>query len=360
MARTMITANRALFAKLEAFASLRGQAVSSPGARRYLEGDDESDAELASLVVVSNVEFGLHRSLVHMMLNDEHRIGLVGFDFAEVPLGFEEVAVSPGAFVAVITSTTTQPQVSAGSVKNAVDVASMDDADYEGHDYETMQTLFPPIRMLRSFGDTDAASIERTFLALCIDECAINGSWVSSYFAEELKVMCELDVPFMPYAALCRSVFDLDPRTMYMALYRCIEATYAFEQCRVLVEKLDLQISWTRLAQTLQDDLKWRPRERSSLDVILRYAAQQDLTDLCTACGQEPGGDAAQSAGGVIYELRNRIVHFGADRKSVGVDEYDWNQVCALLVRIVFHVFTTAFGHIATNALTVKDQGGTS
>jgi len=93
----------------------------------------------------------------------------------------------------------------------------------------------------------------------------------------------------------------------------------------------------------LDQKLSWRPREASSLEVVLRHASETDLRKVVGAFGKEGGDDAARSAASSIYGLRNKTVHFGASLDSVDISDYDWNAVCCALVGVVYDVFRRAF-----------------
>ena len=129
-----------------------------------------------------------------------------------------------------------------------------------------------------------------------------------------------------------------------MALYRCIEATYAYESCRKLVNKLALTTSWYDLAAALESEVGWHPKEAANLNVILRYAHESDLEDVCSLLDVEVGNSLPDSAGKAIYKLRNGIVHFRpGDQPLPDLDSDGWNRLCHLLVQIVFNVFSSAY-----------------
>ena len=164
-------------------------------------------------------------------------------------------------------------------------------------------------------------------------------AWTSGF----LVSLTDLNVPALPYAAIGESMFDADPRSLYMALYRCIEATYAFETSRRLVDDLKLSVPWVEMAEALANVAGWRPQEASSLNIVLRNALEQDLRDVCQCLNVSVGNDVAASAGKAIYSLRNRIVHYRPGTERVELESVAWNMLCHLLVRIVFHVFTKAY-----------------
>lgn len=151
-------------------------------------------------------------------------------------------------------------------------------------------------------------------------------------------------VPSLPYRELARAVLDLDPRNLYMALYRCVEATYAYEKATKLANALSLTLAWDEVAAALDSEMGWHPPEAQSLNVALERANERDLEDICACLGVEIGNDLRVSAGRAIYRLRNSIVHYRPTYDSLEIESVDWNRLCNSMVTIALHVFHDAYG----------------
>lgn len=342
----MIKANEALFRTLDFYCERRSDPVENSGSIRFVAGDNNARGSLQHLKAATKVEFGLHRALLQMEMRDTTYVALVGFDFDPHPIDAVEVQVNPGALVAILTELNVAPKATPVVIRNVVEAGDNSDPDYPGHDAPQIASLFPDVRLFQLREPMDADTAWRTFLVICTNECALGGSWIFDDLALELRALSDVGVSSLPYEALCRSMFDLDPRGLFMSLYRCIEATYAFESSRKLVKSLGLSISWQEVAIALEREMSWHPREANSLNLILTYAEQRDLQQLCACLNHDVGNDLVASASKAIYGLRNRIVHYRPGHDVVDVDSVDWNTLCILLVRIVFTVFLTAYGHI--------------
>lgn len=342
MSRNMRLVQTAFFDSLIAYCDARGEPIVSTGAR-YIEGTDETDDDLKRLIVKHCVQFGRRRALVHLVKDDEDYLATVGFEFPEDSVEVESLELSSGFFAVLVTELNIQPIAHPAKVRNVVEIAVMGDGGYEGHSLYALAELFPSMRIGRSRDVVDYESVSQYFLSQCIAESEASGSWIESDFARELRGIGRSGISLLPYDALSRATFDLDPRSMFMALYRCLEATYAFESCRQLLSVLDIEKSWRDLAMALDKELSWRPREADSLETILRYASEDDLLDICATLTSDPGENPARSAAKAIYKLRNRIVHFNASMESVPIESLEWNAVCAALARIVLSVFGKAF-----------------
>ncbi len=342
MARNVIEVNRRVFEILETYCANRSALIPTAGLDRFVAGGARDERYVKYAEVVAVLRFGTRRALVQMNYESRSFIGVVGFEFeVDLPqLATEDV--NAGMLVLVISELEIRPVLDPSSIRNIVEVGSMLDDAYSGHGFNEIASLFPELQAVDVPSDL-VDSIDCIFLLLSLDECRRGESWINDSLATELAALTELEMAHLPYAAISRSVFDLDPRTMFMALYRCIEATYAFDSCRKLVQGLGLTQTWFEIAKALEDSVGWHPREAESLNGILRLAIEDDLLDVCICLRQELGADVASSAGKAIYGLRNRVVHFRPGHETNSLDHIDWNELCALLARIVFQVFANAF-----------------
>lgn len=348
MTRDMRAANRAVFADLEQFCQRRSAPIPSEGLRRFVKFRDSAEGErdrqdLMHGQIKAALHFGGDRALTHVRVDTDDYVGLIGFDYEPVVPSLSLIDNTPGLEVLLLSELTPRPRATPSEIRNFVEVGSMDDTGYNGHQAEALEQLFPKLQLLRSDEPVDKEAASRLFLMVSAGECADSASWIEDALAEELVSLTALDVPAMPYAAICESIFDADPRTLFMALYRCIEATYAFETSRRLVADLELDVTWVQMATSLANVAGWRPQEASSLNVALGSALDRDLAELCECLNVQVGNDLASSAGKAIYSLRNRIVHYRPGTERVDIGTVPWNTLCRVLVRIVFHVFTSAY-----------------
>jgi hypothetical protein len=342
MARNMIDANAALFDYLEGHCARRGEPVPSAGAVRWVHGDLAAEDWLKHLEVKLKLRFGRRRSLTWLSHHGADFVCLVGFEFEPGLTQIQPHPTNAGVSVCVLSELQPLPVATPAEIRNIIEVGSQGEPGYVGHDYTAVETLFPPIRFFATYPvDEEAAS--RLFLMLSVDECRSGESWIDNPLAGDLATLADLNVSHFPYDAVCRSIFDWDPRSLYMALYRCLEATYAYESCRKLVASLGLATDWYSLAATLDAEVGWHPQEASSLNLVLQHALEDDLRAVCDCLSVAEGTDLRVSAGRAIYRLRNRIVHYAAQAGGLDLGDADWNELCRRMVGIVFHVFSQAF-----------------
>lgn len=363
MSRNMKDANTSLFAILVAYCEKRNDPISDISSPRWVQSNKTEKEWLKYLSVIAYLSFGRHRYLTWLRFGEDgpHYIGLVGFeydpDYPELP----SIDVNSGLTVSLISELGIQPNAPTSVVRNVVEVGAMGDPGYEGHDQSQVASLFPMVKALRSESPLDDTTVWPIFLRLSVDECRLGSSWIDDELAASLSTLAALNVPSLPYAELCRSVFDLDPRSLFMSLYRCIEATYAFDKSTKLGTALDLEIPWYEIAAVLDSKLGWHPQEASSLNVALKHANRRDLAKICRWL--EPGSksetndleeitflseleetdDLEALAGRAIYKLRNQIVHYRPSEHLLNVDAISWNPLCNTLVSVALDVFSHAY-----------------
>jgi len=342
----MIEANRAVFACLEHHCAAREEPISTPGHARWIATSSRDKAFLKYAVITSDMvlRFGRRQGLAHFRFGQADYIAVVGFEFEPIASGLALAEASPGMLTAVLAELTPMPIASPAEIRNIVEAFSKEDPGYVGHAAADIAQLFPSISVVRIADLVDDEGVARIYLGVCAEECKRGSSWVDASLADQLATLTDLAVPQLPYLAICRALFDPDPRSLFMALYRCIEATYAYEATALVVADLDLPVVWHELAAVLERRVGWHPQEASSLNLVLRNAVVAELEGVCRCLDQVIGEDVCSSAGKALYALRNSIVHYrpGLD-SDVLRRGIDWNELCSHLCGIVFEVFSRAY-----------------
>lgn len=343
----MIAANKALFGRLTSFAAQREYSVPDPSAPRWVHANPNADEVLKAAVLRNSMSFGRFRHLAWLEVDGQHFVATIGFDYEVDDRGFELLEDIQGFDVCLLAELPVSPSVSAAEVYNVVAASSRDsDPMYRGHDNVQIVSLFPPVRVFVSTEPITEELIWPIFLSISSEESRTGGSWIESELADRLSALAEANVDLLPYKEVCRSTLDLDPRSLFMSLYRCVEATYAHDKATKLKQDLSIEHEWHKIAEVLENAMSWRPLEASSLNVVLAFAREDDLREVCDCLDVTLQGDTnlPSAAGKAIYQLRNRIVHYRPALAPVDFEEIDWNRLCIALVSIAHEVFYTAYG----------------
>ncbi|MDZ8202701.1 hypothetical protein RZO50_14360 [Microbacterium sp. SSW1-59] len=342
----MIAANSAMFRRLTEFAGRREYPVPDPDAPRWVHANPDADEVLKAAVLRSSMSFGRFRHLAWLEVAEQHYVATIGFDYEVDDPGFEPLEDIQGYDVCLLTELPVSPSVSAAEVYNVVAANSRTlDPEYSGHDNAQIMSLFPPVRVFASVDPISDELIWPIFLSISSEESRNGGSWIEGDLADRLSALAEANVERLPYKELCRSTLDLDPRSLFMSLYRCVEATYAHDKTTKLKQDLSIEHEWHKIAEALENAMSWRPLEASSLNVVLALAQADDLREICDCLHIRLLGDTnlASAAGKGIYQLRNRIVHYRPALAPVESEEIDWNRLCMALVSVARDVFHSAY-----------------
>jgi hypothetical protein len=296
------------------------------------------------------LSFGANRAVARFDLDSECFICTLGFDQVIGQAGLLEIDVGAGLLTALLMDLKPRPRATAAEIKDVIEAQhKIAEPSYNGHDPQLILLLFPTIRAFTSI-DVDPEETWRIFFLLCVDESRQGETWIEDDFAQTLRSIAELKSPNVPYRTLCRSIFDADPAAMFLALYRCIEALYAYSSAQNIIRSLHLSIDWTEVAVVLEDELGWHPREESSLASLLSKAHKSDLEGIFRAMDKTVPGrrsDLAASTARVIYKLRNELVHFRPAHHRVDYSEVEWNRLCIATATLVWHLYTEVFPVIA-------------
>jgi len=348
VARNSNAVQREIFERLATWAAERDFS-SPPGSRRIFLSEDEYDI-FVQTAPLGSVRFGRAQAAALIGLGDARYVAAGGFavEFSKSLDGLDELEASAGFQVAMIADLSLEPSANASAVYDVVASAASGVDGYEGHDLELVARLLPPMRLFKMQDPCDAeGSFLAHVVAICVEDALSGNGWIDESLADSLRDLAARRIQHFPYEALARAALDLSPASLYLALYKCLEATYAFVKASALKDELDIEGGWIRVAKALGETLSWYPRHDQSLSNLLARpeVSQQDLHELAVALDVETGDDqVVNRVSNAVRELRNGLVHYGPTTKKFEVPGDDWNSVCTPLARIVGSVFSHAYG----------------
>ena len=348
MSRFVKGANQSIFLHLDNFCAARGVSLSNAATPRWIASENKHRYAMRMAAVRTSVALSTVRKLARIELGPKVFICTVGFDNPNPLIDAVELAVDAAFLTIVLAELAPRPRATASEIRNIVEAGDLNsDNTYQGHDPDLIGSLFAPIRVF----ETPALAEEETwksFFRVCVEECEFSESWIESGLASTLKLIGDLDPNKIPYRVLCRSIFDADPTSFFLALYRCLEALYAFSGARRLIDSLGMSMPWDNVAAALETELGWYPREENSLTQLLGMAAIQDLESINALLGDANDDASLDStrnrAARRIYRLRNSIVHYRPVHSNVVFDGIDWNKTCERMANIAIYIYSEVFG----------------
>jgi hypothetical protein len=347
MSRFIIGANQAIFASLDSFCAARGVRLANASKPRWITSKKTHVHFMSASIVRDVVNFSASRKLARLDLGEHVFFCMIGFDQPELLPKAIEVELDAAFLTVILADIQPRPRANISEIRNIVEASDREvDASYNGHDPDHIASLFPGIRIFSIPQEKDI-STWNVFFRICIEECDYGASWIGGDLAAALRTVCDLDPEQIPYRVLCRSVFDGDPSSFFLALYRCLEALYSYSSAQAIVTSLGLNREWGAVAAVLEDTLGWHPREEGSLVKLLSMSALSDLRHALYALGDETEGldgpALVTHAAKKIYWLRNSIVHYRPAQHSVPLDEFDWEKLCTAMTGIIMHVYVSVF-----------------
>lgn len=340
--RNMIDAHARVFQILDTFCMEHGDPVQNMGTPRWTAGSGQDDKErLLFTELKSTLSFSDSLKIARFDFAEVSYFCTVGLDLPEEIDFLKEEQYGGWMLTAILSELSPSPAKLSSEIRNVVEAEdSLSTENYKGHDPTLIAQLFPPIRCF-SVDDLAEEETHRVFFILCLSSVTGGARWMKSQLRETFRSITELSPTAIPYRTLCRSVFDTDPSAVFMGLYRCLEALYAYSHTTKLKNRLSIQQPWSEVAQVLEETLRWRPREEPSLGTLLRHAVPADLRDILLALGEtvSEDDDILTRATKSIYNLRNSLVHYRPFHQRFQSEGVDWNRLCEVIAILVLDVY---------------------
>jgi len=361
VSRNIIWANQSIFAALDRHCAARGSTLHNAGKTRWIASQKLHRHFMANARLSDSVHFGPGRKLARLELSTKSYICSVGFEPNQGLLCGAELDLDPALLTVLLSELQPRPSATIIEIREIVEWSDKEaDDGYQGHEHERIASLFPPVCVYTIEHGKDGTTWN-TFFNVCVDECELGSSWIEGRLAATLRSMCDLDQQRIPYRVLCRSIFDGDKSSFFLALYRCLEALYAYSSARSLAGALEISKPWGDIATILEAELGWHPREEGSLTRIIKFAAPADLKAILEGLGNSSPDNQellVSRAAKAIYGLRNSIVHYRPAQHRVDMESFDWLSICEAMVGVVLDVYEViAHPHSFKASLTRSRRG---
>lgn len=341
MAREMVGANAAIFRSLDDAVFSLGHHIPNSGSPRWISTNPEERGFLKDSKVRNIVKIGQSRSVLHLEYGGFSFFATVGLS-EKIRLGnLIEIDTTSSQLTVVIFESDVKPNC--GPLEIIQNIGGQDrnsDPNYVGHSPDLILPLFPLIRLFKLPGGVVDDFWQAHFM-ICLEEAMATGSWIDQDLFRSLKTMSELDSAKIPYAVLCRSIFDHDRTSLFLALYRCLEALYSYAATASLVSSLGIQKDWKVVSKQLEIDLRWYPKEDAALQGLFQRVGMKELIDISNSLKipQEPHDTLSGRAARAVYDVRNKSVHFRPFHQDTDFDLIDWSKLCTALSCVVLDVY---------------------
>lgn len=346
MSRNMIAANTAVFDLLDQYNARAGAPLSNAGSPRWIATTEEDRQVLKHFELTDRFRISPTKIIGRFDRGTDSIFLMFGFGEGFECPAFPGLDVGAGLLTVGLAELNPQPIASALEIANVVEVGDKSVIGYVGHDAASIAALFPRISGVAGQNLAEDES-GRIFFKLCLEEALLSGSWIGVDLGHDLNLLYSLNLLEVPFHILSRAIFDVDPASLFLALYRSVEFLYVYTSAQKLKAKLSLVQDWATIGAALEEDLGWYPREANSLQLLLDMADPADLAMAVEAIRGTPTDKDAPNlsidAGKLIYNLRNSIVHFRPMHRQLDRDTIDWRKLCGATVQIVVYIYSEIF-----------------
>lgn len=336
--------NTKVFSYLDEYCAANGEVLDNAGQARWVISEEGQDQDrLIKAELKSFLSLGASLKVARFDIEEESLFCTIGLELPEDVAGLYYEDVQGGMMTLLLSELNPTPKASAVEVRNLIEVGRATEG-YCGHDVYELSQLYPSIRVF-SGSDISEHETQRVFFLICLADTVRAGTWMDNRLRGNLELIANLSPIAIPYRILCRSLFDTDPSAVFLGLYRCLEALYAYSHTSLLIKKLDMELDWNHVAQALEETLAWRPREEPSLAILLQKAVSDDLRSILDALSVvlPENADLVSATTKQMYQLRNSLVHYRAFHQSFDPDGVDWNRLCEATALTVLHVYVSIF-----------------
>lgn len=346
MSRNMVDVNQAIFSGLDSHCASQELSLKNAGTPRWIESRAQDRRFIKSAKLIDRVSVGPSRAILRFDLDGSTYFACQGLSQQIEISGVFFLEPEAGQAATLIYEARPRPISDLSIIRQFVEFSDKEsDPSYPGHPAQGLLTVFPQLS-IGKFPELIPEETWRHFFLISLCEVA-GSSWISENLIHTLRAVCDLDPATIPYKTLCRSIFDTDPSALFLALYRCIEALYAYDSAKKVGKALKLDTDWSDIAVVLEDEIGWHPREEGSLEKLLILAEKHDLNGACTSLGAtdlpEEHGALARRAAKQIYKTRNALVHYRPSHHKIDISKTDWARVCSYMSGIVLSIYFSVF-----------------
>ncbi|WP_156437781.1 MULTISPECIES: hypothetical protein [unclassified Sphingomonas] len=342
----MKSAQQAIFSGLDSLCAAAGEPVVNAGAPRWIRGATTDSAFLAGAQISDVFRVTPRRMIARLDYGKRTFFSTLGLQCSAPPAGLEVGEATPGLVSVFLAEGKPRPIATPYQIKDAIELADLDqDKSYDGHDHKVIADLFGPIEVFEG-SPIEFSETWRAYYEICLGQVPSMDTWIEEATAKSLVTLTDLSGLGLPYQILCRSLFDADPGGLFLALYRCLEALYAFTASTKVATALRFTGPWQEVAIALEQEIGWRPREEDSLAGLFARSTETALNKIFDCLGEaRPDGDAvlAATAARRTYKLRNSLVHYRPIHHTIEHANIDWNELCVTLSQLIREVYFDVF-----------------
>ncbi|WP_299734110.1 hypothetical protein [uncultured Tateyamaria sp.] len=331
-----------LFAKLvDVVESSPDRALTNSKAPRWIKKLSDEDAALMSQADVIEACL-VTRHLRASLLQHEDAIFLCvsGLEADEdLPIAFEAIELTPGHFALAVSELKLEPRASAIEIFDTIDGSFSGEDGYEGHDLEDVTKLFPDLSIFQLNKDADSSgSIWRSLGVLLSVFYGQGPIELSEEALGSLRELYEAGSDHVPFRNIVQGHLAMSWSGLFLELYRAIEQLYSVPKLTNLTDHWVSPKPFYELAELLENQLGWRPKEEDALRELIE-GCDASLLDMLAIELCPNAENKAQAVAKAIYKQRNSLVHFRPAMPEQDYSTQQWNDRISLMIKLVSKLY---------------------
>lgn len=297
---------------------------------RFVKGDAAEARWLSHSKIVKSVSLSQELKFAILEFDGEMYFVTVGLeDPDKSPIGLVEEKVNSGLFVAIISvlEIPVRNGISTLYLEQNILSQSASDPLYQGHEKEDLAKIFPNIYAMKiTLGFSgDSSNIFQLVSFLVTSNPKFIFLPFSIKTLDKIQELVACNSVILSYESIMQALFSSHFKFAFLDLYRCVELLYQLIYLDETHSKLSLTIDKTDFLIAIENDLGWRPKERTSLIKIFNDTPGSFKIDINKAIADAAPG--VKNHGDWLYDLRCNIVHLKSIQKRFELKENDWEKI---------------------------------
>jgi hypothetical protein len=297
---------------------------------RYISGDNLEKRWLSHSKFLSRTAQSQQIKFAIVEFNSDLYFVLVGLDDPDfLPTGLIEEKVNAGIFTAIIAEfeLPIREGITNLHLEQNILSQSVGQTLYTGHDVEDLKKIFPNIYLMKitSSFSGDSSNIHQ----LISHTITINSKYIFLPFTQKtldkIRELITYNSTILSYESITQALFASHFKFAFLDLYRCIELLFQIIYLDETHTKLSLTIDRTVFLIAIEDDLGWKPKERTSLVKIFNDTPSTNIVAIKKAIREAAPG--VSNYGNWLYDLRCNIVHLKSIQRKFELKDKDWEQI---------------------------------